>query len=65
MHGSTIYTVQQVKAALLILLTTLQLHSLDSISNCVDESNSLTVQDQHGIENFALGYFNLTTDPIT
>ena len=35
------------------------------LSNCVDESNSLTVQGQHGIGNLTLAYFNLTTDPIT
>ena len=36
-----------------------------TVSNCVDESNSLTVQGQHGIGNLTLAYFNLTTDPIT
>ena len=35
------------------------------VSNCVDESNSLTVQGLHGIGNLTLAYFNLTTDPIT
>ena len=35
-----------------------------TVSNCVDESNSLTVQGQHGIGNLTLAYFNLTTDPI-
>ena len=36
-----------------------------TLSNCVDQSNSLTVQGQHGIGNLTLAYFNLTTDPIT
>ena len=35
------------------------------VSNCVDESNSLTVQGHNGIGNLTLAYFNLTTDPIT
>ena len=34
-------------------------------SNCVDESNSLTVQGLHGIGMLTLAYFNLTTDPTT
>ena len=36
-----------------------------TVSNSVDESNSLTIQGQHGIGNLTLAYFNLTTDPIT
>ena len=36
-----------------------------TVSNCVDESNSLTVQGHHRIGNLTLAYFNLTTDPIT
>ena len=48
------------------------IHSIDqftianprTVSNCFDESNSLTVQGQHGIGNLTLAYFNLTTDPI-
>ena len=36
-----------------------------AVSNCVDKSNSLTVQGLHGIGNLTLVYFNLTTDPIT
>ena len=36
-----------------------------TVSNGVDESNSLTVQGQHGIGNLTLAYFYLTTDPIT
>ena len=36
-----------------------------TVSNCVDESNSLTVQGHHGIGNLTLAYFNLNTDPIT
>ena len=35
------------------------------VSNCVDESDSLTVQGLHGIGNLTLAYFNITTDPIT
>ena len=36
-----------------------------TVSNSVNQSNSLTVQGQHGIGNLTLAYFNLTTDPIT
>ena len=36
-----------------------------TVPNCVDESNSLAVQGQHGIGILTLAYFNLTTDPIT
>ena len=35
------------------------------LSNCVDESNSLTVQGQLGIGNLTLACFYLTSDPIT
>ena len=37
----------------------------ETVSNCVDESGSLTVQGQLGIGILTLAYFNLTTDPIT
>ena len=36
-----------------------------TVSNCVDESNSLTVQGLHRVGNLTLAYLNLTTDPIT
>ena len=36
-----------------------------AVSNCVDESNSLTVHGQLGIGNLTLAFFNLTTNPIT
>ena len=36
-----------------------------TVSNCIDWSNSLTVQGQLGIGKLTLAYFNLTTDPIT
>ena len=36
-----------------------------TVSNCVDEYNSLTVQGQHGVGNLTIAYFNLTTDPIS
>ena len=36
-----------------------------TVTSCVDESDSLTVQGQHGIGNLTLAYFNLTTHPIT
>ena len=32
-----------------------------TVSNCVDQSNSLTVQGLHGIGNLTLAYFNVTT----
>ena len=35
------------------------------VSYCVDKSNSLTVEGQHGIGRVTLAYFNLTTDSIT
>ena len=35
-----------------------------TVSNSVDEPNSLIVQGQHGIGNLTLAYFNLSTDPI-
>ena len=37
----------------------------ETVSNCVDESNSLTVQGELGIVNLTLVFFNLTSDPIT
>ena len=37
----------------------------ETLSICVDPSNSLTVQGQHGVGNLTLAYFYLTTDPIT
>ena len=36
-----------------------------TLPNCVDQSNSLTIQGQHGIGNLTVAIFNFTTDPIT
>ena len=36
-----------------------------TVSNGVDQTNSLTVQGQHGIGKLTLAYFNITADPIT
>ena len=35
-----------------------------TVSNGADESNSLTVQGQHGTGDLTLAYFNMTIDPI-
>ena len=37
----------------------------ETVSNCLDQSNTLTVQGKHGIGILTLSYFNLSTDPIT
>ena len=36
-----------------------------TVSNCVNQSNSLIVQGHNGIGVLTLTYFNLTNDPIT
>ena len=36
----------------------------ETVASCDNQSNSLTVQGQHGLGNLTLAYFNLTTDPM-